>query len=88
MNCSFHCGGNSVLTVGVAGVDVGTGIDRIALGSRELNLLVIAAGLQEVDKLETVSKQSIQRQLEINAIGPLFAVKELHPKLVKGARVS
>ena len=88
MTCSFHCGGNSVLTVGVAGVDVGTGVGSIALASRELKLLVIAAGVQEVDKLETVSKQSIQRQLEINAIGPLFAVKELQPKLVKGAKVS
>ena len=38
--------------------------------------------------METVSKQSIQRQFEINAIGPLFAVKELQPKLVKGSKVS
>ena len=57
------------------------------VGSQHISLLVIAAGSQETDKLETVTKDNIRRQMESNAIGPLFSVKALQHLLQKGSKV-
>ena len=74
-----------------AGVDVtnDTSLEQLLqkLGYRPIDLLIIAAGSQETDKLETVTKDNIRRQMEANAIGPLFTVKGLQDKLKKGSKV-
>jgi NAD(P)-dependent dehydrogenase (short-subunit alcohol dehydrogenase family) len=57
------------------------------LKGRKIDLLVIAAGSQEVDQLSTLTKDVIRRQMETNAIGPLFTVKRLQQSLQKGSKV-
>ena len=59
-----------------------------ALGDDGIDILAIVAGCQGVDTLETVSKDSIRQQFEVNAIGPLFMVKALQHKLRTGGKVS
>lgn len=57
------------------------------LEGRNIDLLIIAAGSQETDKLDNVTKDNIRRQMESNAIGPLFTIKALQSKLQKGSKV-
>lgn len=57
-----------------------------AVGGQQIDLLIITAGSQEYDKLETVTKDGIRRQIEANAIGPLFTVKALQKQLKKGSK--
>ena len=58
-----------------------------ALGTRRLDLLIVSAGSQEVDTIETVTRDSIRRQFEVNALGPLFLVKGLQSSLSDGSKV-
>ena len=58
-----------------------------SLGDQLIDLLIITAGAQETDKLENVTKDSIRRQIEANAIGPLFTIKGLQDRLRKGSKV-
>ena len=74
-----------------AGVDVAeeTSIQPLlqALGSRHIDLLVVAAGCQTLDTIDTVTRDAVRQQFEVNAVGPLFAVKALREQLSDGAKV-
>ena len=58
-----------------------------ALGSRHIDLLVVAAGCQTLDTIDTVTRNAVRQQFEVNAVGPLFAVKALREQLSDGAKV-
>ena len=57
-----------------------------ALGSRSIDLLVVSAGCQTLDTIDTVTREAVRQQFEVNAVGPLFAVKTLRSKLAEGAK--
>jgi len=57
------------------------------LSGKKVSMLVIPAGAQEVDKLADLTKDTIRRQMETNAIGPLLTVKQLQHSLAKGSKV-
>ncbi len=82
MLLTFACG---------AGVDVAeeTSIQPLlkALGRRHIDLLVVAAGCQTLDTIDTVTRDAVRQQFEVNAVGPLFAVKALREQLSDGAKV-
>lgn len=59
-----------------------------ALEGQSIDLLVVAAGCQELDTVDSVTRDCIRRQFEVNALGPLFAVLDLQPNLSKGAKVA
>ena len=75
----------------LAGVDTGEDDSMQpvlkALGSRNMDLLLISAGCQTLDTIDTVTRAGVRQQFEINALGPLFAVKALRSKLTEGAKV-
>ena len=77
--------------IGTPGVDVAfeDGLMPLiaALKGRTISLLVVAAGYQELDTIDTVTREGARRQFEINALGPLFAVKKLRGFLQKGGKV-
>lgn len=92
--CFCHCTRGRALTGAVrgrAGVDITEeeSLERVvqALGGRRISLLIVASGIQQHDTLETVTKESIRTQLEVNALGPLFAVRKLQPELQQGGKV-
>ena len=58
-----------------------------ALGSSQIDLLIVAAGCQTLDNIDTVTRDAVRQQFEVNAVGPLFAVKALRDKLAEGAKV-
>ncbi|KAK9820131.1 hypothetical protein WJX72_006409 [[Myrmecia] bisecta] len=58
-----------------------------ALAGKHIDLLIISAGYQELDKLSNVTRDTIQRQMDVNAYGPLFAVQALQCSLSKAAKV-
>jgi NAD(P)-dependent dehydrogenase (short-subunit alcohol dehydrogenase family) len=73
------------------GVDVTDrdALDRLAgrLGSDSLDWLMVVAGILERTSLEGLEVDSIRRQLEVNAIGPLVTTRALLPCLARGAKV-
>ena len=75
-----------------AGVDLGSGDDIGALASRldgtEIDLLVNNAGILEPVSLERLDVESIRRQFEVNALGPLRLTAALLPRLRRGARLA
>ena len=75
-----------------AGIDVtrdsGTADLQELLPPQNIDLLVIAAGAQQLDHANNVTRQGIRDQFEVNALGPLFAVLELRSRLQKGSKVS
>ena len=75
----------------VEGVDVtddaGIAHLQVAVGKREVELLINNAGVMEQTPLETFSVEAIRRQFEINALGPLRVTAALRKHLVKGAKV-
>lgn len=42
---------------------------------------MVAAGIQEIDTLQTVTRDVIMRQFEVNALGPVLVVQALLPRL-------
>lgn len=78
------------LTV-VTGFDVTdqAGIDDLAgrLPSASVDLLINNAGILEGMDLEGLDRDSIRRQFEVNALGPLRLTRALLPALGEGARV-
>ena len=79
------------MNAGGAGVDVADedSMQPVvkALGSRRIDLLVVAAGCQTLDTIDTVTRDAVRQQFEVNAVGPLFAVKALRDQLTEGAKV-
>ena len=52
-----------------------------------IDLLVITAGIQEVDNLQSVDLEGLRRQMDVNAYGPLFVVQALRGHLREGSHV-
>lgn len=75
----------------VDGVDVTdpASLHRLAerLGADSLDALYVVAGVLERNTLTALDPDSIRRQFEINALGPLQAVASLRGCLRRGARV-
>ncbi len=80
------------------GVEVASGVDVTSdkslnllaekLKSRSLDLLLNNAGLLTVEGLEKLDFASIQRQMEVNAYGPLRVTHKLLPLLGRGSKVA
>ncbi len=79
------------------GVRVETGVDMTSdasarsLGERlrevDLDWLILNAGTLEVGGLEDLDAESLKRQYDVNAVGPLRVVKALLPNLKKGSKI-
>jgi NAD(P)-dependent dehydrogenase (short-subunit alcohol dehydrogenase family) len=76
----------------VAGVDVASdqSINDLAekLKGRKLDLLINNAGILSVESLENLDLAAIQRQMEVNAYGPLRVTQKLLPLLARGSKVA
>lgn len=75
----------------IEGFDIATSDPAIltqALGQRKLDLLVIAAGIQERDNIETLTRDTLHRQMEVNAYGPIFVVQALRRALRTNGKVA
>jgi NAD(P)-dependent dehydrogenase (short-subunit alcohol dehydrogenase family) len=75
-----------------AGVDVASdkSINMLAekLKGRKLDLLINNAGILSVESLENLDLAAIQRQMEVNAYGPLRVTQKLSPLLARGSKVA
>jgi NAD(P)-dependent dehydrogenase (short-subunit alcohol dehydrogenase family) len=75
----------------IDGVDVTDGASVKSLAHRlqgsTIDLLINNAGYLVRDKLESIDFDEVQRQIEINAIGPLRVTQALLPSLVDGGKV-
>lgn len=58
-----------------------------AVRHSRIDLLVVAAGIQEIDTLGTVTRDIMLRQFEVNALGPVLVVQALLQKLQPGSKV-
>ena len=56
-----------------------------AIGQQKISLLLVVAGLQYYDTLQTIDRKQVRQQLEVNAVGPLFLVKALQQNLAEDA---
>ena len=88
--------GADLAELGVAvepGVDVSSDEAVAGLGKRlqrrgaRLEWLVHVAGIMHLDTLDTVDLDDVRAQFEVNTIGPLRVVRELHGLLDAGAKV-
>lgn len=80
------------------GVEVAAGVDVTSdkslnllaekLKGRSLELLVNNAGVLSVESLAKLDFAAIQRQMEVNAYGPLRVTQKLLPLLAKGSKVA
>lgn len=68
--------------------DASIGDLKKKLGSTRLDLLVNNAGIGEFTGLEALSFDSVQRQFEVNAMGPLRVTTALLPLLKEGSKVA
>jgi len=57
------------------------------LGPDSIDWVVVVAGILERNNLQALDVESIRRQLEVNAIGPLVAVAELLPCIRRGGKI-
>jgi len=57
------------------------------LGPDSIDWVLVVAGILERNNLQSLDVESIRRQLEVNAIGPLVAVAELFPCIRRGGKV-
>jgi NAD(P)-dependent dehydrogenase (short-subunit alcohol dehydrogenase family) len=58
------------------------------LGGTRLDVLILNAGLLEASHLETLELDSLRRQFEVNALGPLRLVRALLDQLGPGSKVA
>jgi NAD(P)-dependent dehydrogenase (short-subunit alcohol dehydrogenase family) len=80
------------------GVRVETGVEvsddasiaalKTKLGDTKLDLLINNAGILEREGLSEMSFESIERQLQVNALGPLRVTTALLPLLREGGKVA
>ncbi len=76
----------------IEGVDVsqdaGMGILKNALGDqRSFDVVINNAGILDSVDLENLDFESIERQFQVNAVGPLRVVKVVIPMLSKGSKI-
>jgi NAD(P)-dependent dehydrogenase (short-subunit alcohol dehydrogenase family) len=75
-----------------SGIDVTSERDVASLARRladtKLDILINNAGLLERQSLDNLDFESMRRQYEINALGPLRVVGALHPRLSSGAKIA
>jgi NAD(P)-dependent dehydrogenase (short-subunit alcohol dehydrogenase family) len=75
-----------------AGVDVSSGTAIRALAEKlqrtPLDILIHNAGMLARDHLDALDVESIRRQFEVNALGPLRVTAALAPNLARGSRVA
>ena len=76
----------------VSGMDVTaeSGARKLAaaVGARSIDLLINNAGILAHEALPDLDFESIERQFDVNAIGPLRITAALAPKLARGAKVA
>jgi len=75
----------------IAGFDIATSDPQDLcqeLDETKIDLLVIAAGIQEVDNLNNVGLEGLRRQMDVNAYGPLMVVQAVRPYLRSGGHVA
>ena len=80
------------------GVEIASGVDVASdksinllaekLKGRHLDLLINNAGILSVESLESLDLAAIQRQMEVNAYGPLRVTQKLSPLLTRGSKVA
>jgi NAD(P)-dependent dehydrogenase (short-subunit alcohol dehydrogenase family) len=74
-----------------SGVDVTANESLAKLAGRlrdvKLDCVIANAGILRSDSLESLDWDSVQAQLEVNALGPLRTVKALLPNLAQGGKV-
>jgi NAD(P)-dependent dehydrogenase (short-subunit alcohol dehydrogenase family) len=58
------------------------------LGELELDVLWVVAGVLEHEALDDLELAKVERQLEVNAVGPLRVVHALLPRLGRGAKIA
>ncbi|MEM6991148.1 MAG: SDR family oxidoreductase [Myxococcota bacterium] len=75
-----------------AGVDVGddASVNTLAerLSDTSLDIVINNAGLLQMESLENLDAESIRRQFEINALGPLRVTSALLPKMHEGTKIA
>ncbi|RUO59465.1 SDR family oxidoreductase [Pseudidiomarina insulisalsae] len=75
----------------IDGIDVTEADARKLLAERlhdeTIDILINNAGILEGDDFERFTPESIARQVEVNAIGPLSLTRELRNQLKKGSKV-
>jgi NAD(P)-dependent dehydrogenase (short-subunit alcohol dehydrogenase family) len=75
-----------------SGVDVTSneGLQELAgrLRGVKLDCVIANAGILRGDSLEALDWDSVQEQIEVNALGPLRTVKALLPNLVQGGKLA
>jgi NAD(P)-dependent dehydrogenase (short-subunit alcohol dehydrogenase family) len=73
------------------GVDLTSDADVAALAARlagvHLDWLVLNAGILEAGGLDSIDFESLKKQYDVNALGPLRVVKALHKNLSKGSKI-
>ena len=57
-------------------------------GAQPLDLVVANAGILRADELDKLDFESVQAQLEVNALGPLRTVYALLPRMHAGSKVA
>jgi NAD(P)-dependent dehydrogenase (short-subunit alcohol dehydrogenase family) len=76
----------------VEGVEVtdGASLQRLAadLAGERIDVLVNNAGILERESLDNLDIESIRRQFEVNALGPLRVTRALLPNLAAGSKVA
>jgi NAD(P)-dependent dehydrogenase (short-subunit alcohol dehydrogenase family) len=80
------------------GVRVETGVEQTSeaavaalvarLQGTPLDVVILNAGLLEASRLETLDLESLRRQFEVNALGPLRLARALLEQLPAGAKVA
>jgi NAD(P)-dependent dehydrogenase (short-subunit alcohol dehydrogenase family) len=80
------------------GVEIASGVDVASdeslnalaekLKGRDLGLLINNAGILSVESLEKLDLPAIQRQMEVNAYGPLRVTEKLLPRLARGSKIA
>jgi len=76
----------------IQGIDVGTKdagqkLAR-ALEGRKIDLLINNAGILKSDRLESLSFEAVQEQIEVNAVGPLRITAALRENLADGGKIA
>jgi NAD(P)-dependent dehydrogenase (short-subunit alcohol dehydrogenase family) len=58
------------------------------LARDEIGLLIHNAGVAQPDELASVAPDDVRRQLETNALAPLFLTRALLPRMQQGAKIA
>lgn len=91
--CRRSSGGLDALGLKIeTGVDVTSAESMDAIAKKykgqHFDLLINCAGILESMSLDTLDLDSVRRQFEVNAIGPLLVTNALLPLLNKGSKVA